>query len=102
MELMKATREQIKNQNTSLVLRTIYRARAVSRAEIARLTDLTRPTVSSIVNDLMHMQLVTETGYGPSIGGKPPLMLEIDTNTLRILCVDIGNHEFRGALINLR
>src|SRR5688500_4445210 len=77
----KATRQQIKNHNTRLVLKTIYGANSrISRADIARATSLTRPTVSSIVSKLIDLKLVTETGYGPSVGGKPPLMLEIDVN----------------------
>lgn len=100
--LGKATRQQSKDQNTSLVLRTIYDAGVLSRADIARITSLTRPTVSSIVGELIDMRLVTETGQGPSVGGKPPTLLEVDKNAWRILCVDIGNQEFRGALINLR
>jgi N-acetylglucosamine repressor len=95
-------REPLKNQNANLVLRTIYHSPKISRADIARVTDLTRPTVSSIVSDLMNRQLVSEVGFGPSIGGKPPLMLEINPDVWRILCLDIGSQEFRGALINLR
>jgi N-acetylglucosamine repressor len=83
-------------------LRTIYHSPKISRADIARVTTLTRPTVSSIVSDLIDRQLVTEVGFGPSIGGKPPLMLEINPDVWRILCLDIGSQEFRGALINLR
>src|SRR5690349_2544423 len=98
----KATRQYLKNQNTSLVLRTIYKSGALSRADIARLTDLTRPTVSSIVSDLIETRLVAETGFVATARGKPPLMLQIDTSHLRVLCVDIGNQEFRGALIDLR
>ncbi len=100
--MQKATHEQIKNQNTSLVLRTIYQARSISRADIARATGLTRPTVSSIVGELMDVQLVTEIGFGPSVRGKPPLILELHANSRNILCIDIANHEFRGALVNLR
>jgi N-acetylglucosamine repressor len=95
-------REPLKNQNANMVLRTIYHSPKISRADIARVTALTRPTVSSIVSDLMDRQLVTEVGFGPSIGGKPPLMLEINSDVWRILCLDIGSQEFRGALINLR
>jgi N-acetylglucosamine repressor len=95
-------REPLKNQNANLVLRTIYHVPKISRADIARVTALTRPTVSSIVSDLIERQLVTEVGFGPSIGGKPPLMLEIDPDVWRILCLDIGSQEFRGALINMR
>src|SRR5688572_869785 len=95
-------REPIKNQNAQAVLRSIYHSPKISRADIARVTALTRPTVSSIVSDLMDRQLVSEVGFGPSIGGKPPLMLEINPDVWRILCLDIGSQEFRGALINLR
>jgi predicted NBD/HSP70 family sugar kinase len=100
--MQKATQEQIKNQNTSLVLRTIYQTRSISRADIARATGLTRPTVSLIVGELMELDLVTEIGYGPSVGGKPPLILEFHANSRNILCIDIANTEFRGALVNLR
>lgn len=100
--LEKATRQQSKDHNTSLVLRTIYEARAVSRADIARATSLARPTVSTIVGELIDNKLVSEIGLGPSAGGKPPTMLEINKNAWRLLCVDIGNQEFRGALVNLR
>lgn len=98
----KATHKYLKDQNTTLVLRTIYQSGTVSRADIARLTDLTRPTVSSIVSDLIETNLVTETGFATTARGKPPQMLQIDTSRLRVLCVDIGNQEFRGALIDLR
>src|SRR5258706_10523118 len=99
--LEKATRQQSKDHNTSLVLRTIYEARSVSRADIARATALARPTVSTIVGELIHNRLVSEIGLGPSAGGKPPTMLEINKNAWRLLCLDIGNQEFRGALVNL-
>ncbi|MGH2627733.1 MAG: ROK family transcriptional regulator [Anaerolineales bacterium] len=100
--LQKATRRQSKDHNTGLVLRTIYLAGAISRADIARATTLTRPTVSSIVSHLMAMKLVAETGLAPSARGKPPTLLEVDKNAWRILCVDLAGRNFRGALVNLR
>lgn len=67
--MRKATRHHTKNHNTQLVLRTIYDYGHISRADIARATHLTRPTVSSIVRDLLDEQLVFEVGLGPSAGG---------------------------------
>lgn len=71
--MQKATRQQTKTHNTRLVLRTIYAEDGVSRADIARMTGLTRPTVSALVAELMDSNLVVETGQGPSAGanGRP-------------------------------
>jgi predicted NBD/HSP70 family sugar kinase len=100
--MKKATRQHTHNHNTQLVLKTIYDQPSISRADIARLTRLTRPTVSAIVAELMQEKLVLETGLGPSAGGKPPMLLNIDADAHRLLCVDLGSQEFRGALLNLQ
>lgn len=61
----KATRSQTRHHNSRLVLKTIYDAGEISRAEIARRTHLTRPTVSTLANGLLESGLVIETGPGP-------------------------------------
>ena len=71
--MMKATRQQIKEHNTNLVLKTIYEHDNISRAETARLTGLTRTTVSEIVAGLIADGLVAEVGLGEPSGGKPPI-----------------------------
>ena len=50
----KATHQQTKLYNQQLVLKTIYDKDPISRAEVARLTKLTRVTVSEIVADLLR------------------------------------------------
>lgn len=100
--MLKATRQHSKDHNTRLVLRTIYHQGAVSRAEIARVTHLTPPTVSTLVGELIDSQFVVETGQGPSAGGKPPTLLDIAQDAYHLLCLDLGSQTFRGALINLR
>jgi N-acetylglucosamine repressor len=98
----KATRNQIKTHNQRLILKTIYDHREISRAEIARGTHLTRPTVSSIVADLIDEGLVAEIGYGPSEGGKPPILLQMVDDSRHLIGIDLANREFRGAVLDLR
>jgi len=100
--MQKATRQQTKNHNTRLILKTIYDAGEISRADIARATHLTRPTVSSIVADLIENQFVIEMGQGPSAGGKRPTMLSVAHDAHQLLSIDLGSHQFRGAVLNLR
>ncbi len=100
--MRKATHQKTKTHNTSLVLKTIYNREYISRADIARETHLTRPTVSNIVAKLIADQFVVENGQGPSAGGKRPTLLKIADDAHHLLCLDLGSREFRGALVNLR
>ncbi len=99
--MKKATKQQSKKHNSRLVLRTIYQNGEMSRADIARATKLTRPTVSSIVSALIKENLVVEAGWGVSAGGKRPLLLQIAYDAHQLISIDLGSHEFRGALSNL-
>ncbi len=98
----KATHEQTRVHNTQLVFSTIYERGEISRAEIARLTHLTRPTVSDVVADLIHAGLIEEVGRAPSTGGKRAILLRVDEDSRCLIGLDLAREDFRGALINLR
>lgn len=98
----KATRQHTKKHNRNLVLGTVFSHEQISRAEIARLTGLTRTTVSDIVADLIHEGLVSEVGVGRSQGGKSPILLSLIEDSRWLIGLDLGQNEFRGAVVNLR
>ena len=100
--LQKATRKQIKTHNERLILKTIYDQGETSRADIARITKLTRPTVSTIVAGFIEDGLVQEVGYGPSVGGKPPTIVKLIVDARHLIGIDLSGSEFRGTVINLR
>jgi N-acetylglucosamine repressor len=100
--MKKATQQQTKTHNSRLILKTIYDQGEVSRADIARLTGLTRTTVSDAVAELIEDGLVTEVGLGPSVGGKPPTLLSLVDDSRHLIGIDLADSEFRGGVINLR
>lgn len=100
--MKKATRQQTKEHNTTLVLKTIYGRDCISRAEIARQTGLTRTTVSDIVASLIADGLVIEDGYGESLGGKPPIQVKLVADARQLICLDLSDDDFYGAVVNLR
>ncbi|NNG02256.1 MAG: ROK family transcriptional regulator [Desulfobacteraceae bacterium] len=100
--MKKATRQHTKAHNSRLILKLLYKHEDISRAEISRLTGLTRTTVSDAVAGLMDKGIVAEVGVGPSLGGKPPILLGIQENSRDLIGVDLANSEFRGSIINLR
>jgi N-acetylglucosamine repressor len=100
--MQKATRQFTKEHNRNLVLKTIIESESISRAEIARITSLTRTTVSDIVTDLLSEGLVSEVGIGSSLGGKSPILLSLDEDSRYLIGVDLAHNQFRGAIVNLR
>ena len=100
--MKKATYLQTKHHNRDLVLHTILASETTSRAEIARLTALTRTTVSEVISGLLAEGLVEEVGRGPSIGGKNPTLLSIIPDSRYFIGLDLGQKLFTGAIVNLR
>ncbi|MGQ9617368.1 MAG: ROK family protein [Candidatus Aminicenantia bacterium] len=98
----KANHKTTRAHNKRLILKTIYNAREISRANVARDTDLTRATVSDAVAELMKEGLVREIGTGKSTGGKPPRLLSVVENSRYLICIDLADSEFCGAGLNLR
>ena len=102
MSPQKATRQHTKVHNRDLVLSTIFAHKTISRAEIARITNLTRTTVSSIVSFLLKQGLVEEVGFGESIGGKSPVLLSLIPDARYLIGMELAQDKFIGAVINLR
>ena len=89
-------------RNRTYVLQLIWRARELSRAELARQTGMSRSAVSSIVADLLDAGLVVETGEGASSGGRRPIQLQFRDDACVIAGLDIGATHVACALTNLR
>ena len=92
----------IRAQHHALLLRLLWTRREISRAELARLTGLSRSTVSAIVNDILATGIVRETRAGSSNGGRRPILLGFDDNARVILGLDIGASHVGGVVTNLR
>lgn len=98
----KATHQQTKRRNRDLVLKMIFEHNAISRAEVARVTKLTRATVSDMVASLLEAGLVEEVGYGESIGGKAPILLSLVADSRYLIGLNLAQDKFIGSVVNLR
>jgi predicted NBD/HSP70 family sugar kinase len=98
----KATHQQTRAHNAALVLRALYDHGPISRADVARLTQLTRTTVGDVVGELLAEGLAREIGRGPSTGGKAPILLEVVDASRSVIGLDLGEFVFRAALVDLR
>ncbi|MEH6991831.1 ROK family transcriptional regulator [Neobacillus drentensis] len=80
--------ERMKSHNQSTVLNMIRLSEPISRAEIAKQTNLTPPTVSSLVSELIEKNLITEEqSTNSKAGGRKPIMLRINYSAHYIIGV---------------
>jgi N-acetylglucosamine repressor len=88
--MRQGTFQWMKSVNKSIILNKIRTDAPISRAQIAKETKLTPPTVSSNVKELIDQGIVKESELGESQGGRKPTMLLIDNSAFSIVGVDIG------------
>ena len=98
-----ATPEDARRANRSLLLRTLHRDGPLSRADLAKVTGLTRATVSAVVRDLMDDAVVEELGLSTAGGvGKPATLVDVAADGRHVLCLDLSEPaRFVGAIVNL-
>ena len=97
-----ATHQQTRTFNQQLVLRALHDHSPLSRADLARLTGLTRTSVGDLVGTLIEDGLIEEVGRGRSSGGKSPILLRVAPDGRHLIGLDLGEAEFSGAVVDLR
>lgn len=97
----------IRDINRQIVLNYVREREPISRAEIARETDLQRSTVSAIVEDLKTEGLIEEVGEGESTGGRRPTMLKLRAAgpialgvSITPTCTTVATSDLAGRVID--
>jgi predicted NBD/HSP70 family sugar kinase len=92
-----------RRHNRALVLRTVFRQGPLSRADLARVTHLTRVTTSDLAAELLAEGLVEELGTRVDQGvGKPATLLGVVPDARLTITLDLSDDErFRAALVDL-
>ena len=76
--LTRVSRSLLRDNNVSLLMELVRRAGSISRADLARMSQLSAPAVSTIIDQLLKRGIVVEATLAPSSGGRPPVLLQID------------------------
>lgn len=95
--------ELIRRINRSLILNMVKERQPVSRAQLARALNLSKTTVSSIVDELVRKKLLVEYGdCCPSGGaGRPSVMLGFNPRSAYCVGIDIASANLRLIITDL-
>lgn len=88
----------IRGTNDSTVINIIRQKGPISRADIAKYADMTAPTVTNVTNRLLESNLIIEYKMGKSSGGRRPILLKTNPDTLNVIVIYIGSNKMTGYL----
>ncbi len=99
-----ATPSQLRRINQRKILSALLKRGEASRAELAGLTGLSRPTAGHIADELLGSGLLEEAGAPDAARpaprmGRPGQLLRLDRGRPRILAIEIGVRRTRLALL---
>jgi predicted NBD/HSP70 family sugar kinase len=100
----KSLPEHNRRHNRALVLQHLFHNGAMSRADLARESGLTRVTVGDLVGELQGDGILHELGQRPGARpGKTATLVEIDVDAFHIAAIDLSpDDSFVGVVTNLR
>lgn len=97
-----AAGKDMKVFNRRLVRSVIKEYAPIARYEIADLTELTPPTVTAIVRELIDAGTAEEIGRGESTGGRRPILLNLKPEAALMCAVRIQRGEAAVSVMDLR
>jgi predicted NBD/HSP70 family sugar kinase len=94
----------LRERNRRRVINALSERGAASRAELSRITGLSRSTISTLIADLQAAGLVTErsdAAPGGAQGGRPGVLVALDRSAGVVVAVDFGHRRRRVTIYDL-
>lgn len=95
--------------NQKAILSAIYQAEGISKAELARSLNMSKPSMADNVSELLQIGIIRESGQGKcgSGGGRKPMLLSFCDDFRYIIAMDFHYQyssftlsDLRGKIVN--
>src|SRR5579859_1569126 len=96
------TTKDLRRGNRVELLRRLYFEGATSRIDLAGRTGLSQATVGNVISELLHDNVVIETGQLDSEGGRPAVLVAVNPKHAAVVGVDVGESGAAIELFDLR
>lgn len=93
--------EQLGSSSASELFQLLRNGKPWTRAELAKVTGLSRPTVSQRLDQLLALGLVAPVHDAASTGGRPSAQVAFNPQARVVVAVDLGVVHARIALLDL-
>ena len=90
----------IKQRNRSLILNIIKQKDGISRAELSKVTGLSKGGITPIISELLKMGLVVESGVSLTDSGRRPITLALRSSGCYAIAVDWTRKNYIAAIVD--
>jgi glucokinase-like ROK family protein len=102
VDRMKGTNNRrVKSMNRTTVLRYIRNQGQTSKADIAEQTHLSFTAITNIIEELTSSQVICESGYDESSGGRRPLLYKLKKDRFYSIGIHLSISRIRVAILDL-
>ncbi len=101
METKGSNQSLVKITNQHLIVREVRSNRQLSRSDLAKKLQLSNPSVSKHVDDLIAKGLIVETGSLVTDVGRRPIMLEFNAKHGCVAVIDLSSNDARICVADL-
>lgn len=92
---------EMRKRNALSILQAVRLQPGLSRADVARICDLAKSTVSSVVDDLVRTEIIQETGSKTSSRGRRPVGLVFFPGARISIGISLDDDRIEMAMCNL-
>lgn len=92
----------VRRANRLSVYQLMLGGSTLTRAQIARATGLSIPTVTTILGEFGELELVRGVGEAEPRGGRPAQIVQLNAQARYVLSLDVSGDYARAALVDLR
>lgn len=90
----------VKKQNRANVFHALLDTREITRTELARATGLSLGTITTIIDELAHHGLASETKSASGSVGRKPNIVKLELTGKRVIAIDLSSNHLRFELLN--
>jgi hypothetical protein len=84
------------------IIRELYFGETLSNSEISDRIQMSIPSSTKILNELIDEKLITDAGYAPSSGGRRPLLYSLHPDSMYVVGVAMEQLFTRIAILDMR
>ncbi|QGH36793.1 ROK family protein [Gracilibacillus salitolerans] len=95
------SKDMMKQYNQKLVLRILMKEGAVSKSTLSKITGLTLPAITDIVDSLEQYRLIKNIGESKTNRGRFPTLYKIEENVLKVIGIGITSKQLNVSFYNL-
>jgi predicted NBD/HSP70 family sugar kinase len=92
---------KIREEHKKEILRFVRKYGPLSRTKIFKKTNISKPTVSRIIDALLDDGIIMETGVGESSIGRRPVNIELNPSARSFVGVNISKNTVSASLVDL-